>query len=175
MARHRIPGDALEQNAEAAAAFWRLYGILWSHGTVDQPTKEIARLRNARTTGCNYCKAVRFAGAREQGLSEDRVDLIDDDYATSTLAERDKTVMGLVDTMLQDPHHLEEHQRDALLAELDPGQIVELTLGIGLFHGFSKIAVALGPPPEMETMIVPTPDWPPKPATPAPTTPVPTP
>jgi AhpD family alkylhydroperoxidase len=164
MARHPIPGDVLEQNANAAAAFWKLYGILWSHGTVDQPTKEVARLRNARTTGCNYCKAVRFAGAREQGLSEDQVDLIDDDYATSTLGDRDKVVVGFVDTMLQDPHGVDEHQRAALLAELDAGDLVELTLGIGLFHGFSKIAVALGPPPEMETMVVPTPDWPPAPS-----------
>jgi len=160
MARHPIPGDVLEENPVAAAAFWRLYGTLWSHGTVDQPTKEVARLRNARTTGCNYCKAVRFQGARDQGLTEARVELIDDDYATSTLEERDKVVMALVDTMLQDPHHLEDHEREALLAELDAGQLVELTLGIGLFHGFSKIAVALGPPPEMPTMVVPTPDWP---------------
>jgi AhpD family alkylhydroperoxidase len=160
MARHRIPADVLEENPEAAAGFWRLYGLLWSHGTVDQPTKEVARLRNARTTGCNYCKAVRFQGARDQGLSESQVELIDDDYASSTLGDQDKVVVAYVDTMLQDPHGLEQYQRDELLAHFDPGQIVELTLGIGLFHGFSKIAVALGPPPEMATMVVPTPDWP---------------
>lgn len=160
MARHRIPADVLEQNAEAAAAFWRLYGILWSHGSVDQPTKEVARLRNARTTGCNYCKAVRFEGAREAGLTEASVDLIDDDYATSALSPREKTVIAYVDTMLHDPHALTDELRDALSEELDEGELVELTLGIGLFHGFSKIAVALGPPPDMPTMVVPTPDWP---------------
>ena len=159
--RHRIPPDVLEQNPEAAAGFWRLYGILWSQGTVDQPTKEVARLRNARTTGCNYCKAVRFEGAREAGLTEDRVDLIRDDYASSTLDARDKAVISYVDTMLHDPHGMTAAQREALAAELDDGELVELTLGIGLFHGFSKIAVALGPPPDMPTMIVPTPDWPP--------------
>ena len=164
MARHRIPPDVLEQNPDAAAAFWRLYGILWSHGTVDQPTKEVARLRNARTTGCNYCKAVRFEGARDAGLTEERVDLIDDDYGSSALGDRDKAVIAYVDTMLHDPHGLTSAQRDALLAELDAGQVVELTLGIGLFHGFSKIAVALGPPPDMPTMVVPTPDWPPVPS-----------
>jgi AhpD family alkylhydroperoxidase len=160
MARHRIPGDVLEQSPAVAAAFWRLYGILWSHGTVDQPTKEVARLRNARTTGCNYCKAVRFDGARAAGLTEDRVDLIDDEYATSALSAREKVVIGYVDTMLHDPHGLTDRQRAALRTELDEGQLVELTLGIGLFHGFSKIAVALGPPPDMPTMVVPTPDWP---------------
>jgi alkylhydroperoxidase family enzyme len=77
------------------------------------------------------------------------------------LGARDKAVISYVDTMLHDPHGMTGAQRDALAAELDDGQLVELTLGIGLFHGFSKIAVALGPPPDMPTMIVPTPDWPP--------------
>ena len=33
-------------------AFNRLYGHLWVLGAVDQPTKEVARLRNARTVDC---------------------------------------------------------------------------------------------------------------------------
>jgi AhpD family alkylhydroperoxidase len=162
MARHRIPPDILEQNPDAAAAFWRLYGILWSHGKVDQPTKEVARLRNARTTGCNYCKAVRFSGALEAGLTEDRIDQIDDGYEASTLSPREKAVIGYVDTMLRDPHGMTAEQRAALDRELDAVELVELSLGIGLFHGFSKIAVALGPPPDMPVMVVPTPDWPPR-------------
>jgi AhpD family alkylhydroperoxidase len=160
VARHRIPPDVLDENPKAAQAFWRLYGILWSHGTVDLPTKEVARLRNARTTGCNYCKAVRFQGARDAGLTEDRVDLITDDFGSSTLGTRDKAVIRYVDTMLHDPHGMTPELRATLASELDDGQLLELTLGIGLFHGFSKIAVALGPPPEMPTMLVPTPDWP---------------
>lgn len=155
--RHPIPPDVLDHSPEVTAAFWRLYGTLWSHGTVDQATKEVARLRNARTTGCNYCKAVRFAGAREEGLTEDRVDLITDEYATSDLEERHKVVLRYVDTMLHHPHGMTDELREALAAHFDEGQLAELTLGIGLFHGFSKIAVALGPPPEMPTMVIPTP------------------
>jgi hypothetical protein len=34
--------------------FWVLYGTLWSEGVVDHPTKEVARLRNARVTDCGY-------------------------------------------------------------------------------------------------------------------------
>ena len=47
------------------AAFNRYYGTLWTDGVVDQPTKEVGRLRNARKTGCGICKNLRFAGARE--------------------------------------------------------------------------------------------------------------
>ena len=124
-------------------------------------TKEVARLRNARVTGCAYCRNVRFSAAREEGLTEDRVDLITDEYEQRTLTAREKAVIRFVDTFLDDPGGLTDRQRGELLEHFTPGQLVELTAGVALFMGFSKIAVALGPPPDMPTLVVPTPDWPP--------------
>jgi alkylhydroperoxidase family enzyme len=49
-----ITTSPLGEQPETLAAFLRLYGTLWSHGTVPQPLKEIARLRNARITDCGY-------------------------------------------------------------------------------------------------------------------------
>jgi hypothetical protein len=37
---------------ELFAAFNRLYGTLWTGGVVDEPTKEVARIRNARLVDC---------------------------------------------------------------------------------------------------------------------------
>jgi alkylhydroperoxidase family enzyme len=164
--RYPLRGDVLGEQPEAMVAFSRLYGLLWSHGTVEQSIKEIARLRNARTTDCAYCRNVRFAGARDEGLTEDRVSLIDDGYEASPLTDREKAVIRYVDTFLHDPDGLTDAQRGELLEYFTSGQLVELTAGIALFLGFSKIAVALGPPPGMPTLVVPTPDWPPADAQP---------
>jgi alkylhydroperoxidase family enzyme len=49
-----ITGSPLGQQPETLVAFLRLYGTLWSHGTVPQPLKEVARIRNARITDCGY-------------------------------------------------------------------------------------------------------------------------
>ena len=54
--------------------------------------------------------------------------------------------------MLDDPHSLDDETLAELREQFDQGQLVELALAIALFHGFSKIAVALGPPPEMPVM-----------------------
>lgn len=156
-----ISGSVLAEQPEALTAFLRIYGTMWSRGELDHPTKEVARLRNARVTDCAYCRNVRFSVARDEGLTEDRVALVDDGYETSDLSERDKTVIRFTDTFLRDPGGLDDAQRAALLDEFTPGELVELATGVALFMGFSKIAVALGPPPEMPTTIVPTPDWPP--------------
>ncbi|MGH7894241.1 MAG: carboxymuconolactone decarboxylase family protein, partial [Candidatus Binatia bacterium] len=70
--------------------FLDLYGRLWRDGIVDHPTKEVVRLRNARITGCGYCRNVRFAVARQDGLGEDQVAMIDEGYDASSLSPRHK-------------------------------------------------------------------------------------
>jgi AhpD family alkylhydroperoxidase len=147
----------LDHQPELFAAFNRLYGTLWSEGTLDQPTKEVARLRNARVTGCNICKNLRFAGARQAGLTEDLVDEIDDDYASSDLPERFKLAVQYADVIIDDPTGLPDSLKAALLEEFTAEQIVELTLTTAFAMAFSKAAVAWGPPPDMPVLEVPTP------------------
>ena len=63
--------------------------------------------------------------------------------------------------MLRGGHGLDDDLRAAVLAHFTPAQVVELTAGIALFMGFSKIAIALGSAPaDMPTMVVPTPELP---------------
>jgi hypothetical protein len=45
-------GSALTHVPALSDAFWKLYGALWSRGALDHRVKEIARIRNARTTNC---------------------------------------------------------------------------------------------------------------------------
>jgi len=141
------------------ASFERLYGVLWSGGVVDHPSKEVARLRNARVTGCKFCRNVRFAQARRDGLTEDLVDLVADGYGRSALSDAHKAVISFTDVFLTDPGRgPDEATRDALLAHYAAAGTVELAAGLALFMGFSKIAVALGAfPDDFPTMVIPTP------------------
>jgi AhpD family alkylhydroperoxidase len=140
-------------------AFQQLYGTLWSRGVVDHPTKEVARLRNARVTGCGFCRNVRFDQARRDGLSEELVAMIDDGYRESALSERHKAVIRYADVFLTDPYALTDELRAEMQRLFTPEEIVELSAGLALFMGFSKIAVVLGQAPEsMPTMVLPTPN-----------------
>jgi hypothetical protein len=46
--------SALGHQPELLDAFGKLYGVLWQRGVLDDPAKEMARLRNARITDCGY-------------------------------------------------------------------------------------------------------------------------
>ena len=138
--------------------FMRLYGTLWRDGIVDPATKEVVRLRNARTTGCGYCRNVRFASARDAGLTEERVALIEDGYAASSLSSREKAAIALTDVVLGRTARVDDALAGALHREFAPAEIVELGVTAALCLGFSKIAVALGTAPaDMPTTVVPTP------------------
>jgi len=153
-----VSGSALAHQPEALAAFNRVYGTLWSRGVLDHPAKEIARLRNARITNCVFCRNVRFEQARVDGLGEDRVALIEDGFEASALDARSKLVIRYADVFLKNPGGLTDELRAEMRREFSPEQIVELTAGLALFMGFSKIAVAIGGMPEsLPTMVMPTP------------------
>ncbi len=160
MARVKNPPGGLtpfDHQPELWARFNRYYGVLWSHGVVDAPTKEVGRLRNARVTGCGICKNLRFESARAEGLDEASVDLIVDGYADSALPPRWKLAARLADSLIADAH-VDEELRAELLAEFTDAEIVELTATIATAIAFSKASVAFGAPEEMPLIVVPTPD-----------------
>jgi AhpD family alkylhydroperoxidase len=139
------------------AAINRYYGTLWSAGVVDQPTKEVARLRNARVTGCGICRNLRFAGARAAGLTEAHVARITDDHRASDLPPRWKLALRYTDALIVAPAAIDDELRRDLLAELSPAELVELTATIATAIAFSKAAVAVGAPADMPILEVPTP------------------
>jgi alkylhydroperoxidase family enzyme len=149
-----IPFDHVPQ---VWSAFNRFYGTLWSDGVVDEATKEVGRLRNARITGCGICKNLRFDGAVRDGLAESSVDQITDDYDESGLSDRWKLTIRLADALIADPASVRGALGDELAAEFEPDELVELVATITTAIAFSKAAVAFGAPEEMPLMVVPTP------------------
>jgi len=153
-----ISGSALAWQPETLAAFNQIYGTLWSRGVLDKPSKELARLRNARTTNCVFCKNVRFEGALQEGLTEDKVDQVNDDFEQSNLSHREKLILRYTDIFLKTPGGLPDRLRYDMAEEFSDEEIVELTAGLALFMGFSKIAVSMGGMPDsMPTTVMPTP------------------
>ncbi len=137
--------------------FNQFYGHLWTNGALDQPTKEAARLRNARVTGCPICRNLRFDGARDQGLTESYVAQITDDYDSSALPRRWKDAVRWTDVVIGHPASVRAEDRTELQSRFTPAELVELTLMAAIAQGFSKAVVAWGGASDMPTTIVPTP------------------
>jgi alkylhydroperoxidase family enzyme len=150
-------GSVFDHAPELFSGFNRFYGTLWTNGNLDQATKEVGRLRNARVTGCAICRNLRFDGAIEAGLEESFVDEIVDGYESSELPERWKVALRWADAIIGHPASQAGAERPEVEATFSPAETVELTLTVAIAQGFSKAAVAWGPPPEIPLMVIPTP------------------
>ena len=89
---------------------------IWENGPLSPAEIEIARLRNARKVNCVFCKSVRYDIARADGLSEDRVAMIQDDFRDSELSDREKLILAFTDQFLDDPGALGESLKQQLIA-----------------------------------------------------------
>lgn len=96
--------------------------------------------------------------ARQEGLDEQQVAAIDDNYASSALKPAEIAALRLTDAIVGDPRSLSASGWADLRAHYSEAQIAELALGVGLFLSLSKVLITLGLEPEsMSTTIVATP------------------
>lgn len=102
---------------------------------------------------------MRFAVARQEGFDEDQAALVDDGYEHSALDERYRAALAFADAFLQLTGPPPPEVRARIQAQLSDAELTELGIGLALFHGFSKLLIALGcEPEEMATTVLPTPD-----------------
>lgn len=74
------------------------------------------------------------------------------------MSDRQKVALGFADAYLAAEGPMGDAARSAFDAEFDGDQQTELGVGLALFHGFSKVLIALGcEPEEMDTIELPTP------------------
>lgn len=64
----------------------------------------------------------------------------------------------LTDAVLGQPAPPTTAQQNEILAHYTPAEVLEIALGVGLFHGMSKVLINLGLEPEqMPVTLLPTP------------------
>jgi alkylhydroperoxidase family enzyme len=143
-----IRDSALGLVPETLDAYMAMNLSVWESGPLGPAELEIARLRNARKVNCVFCKSVRYDIAKADGLGEDKVAMIQDDFGSSELSDREKLILAFTDQILDDPGGLSEKLKSELLTEFTPDELVHLSMAVVHFSGFSRCAVSLGGMPE---------------------------
>lgn len=91
----------------------------------------------------------------QRNLTEDEVDLIDDGYESSSLDPRSKLAIAFADAFLGAQGTPDAETRHQMRDDFSSIEIVELGLGLALFHGFSKMLIISGcEPDEMATTVL---------------------
>ncbi len=104
---------------------------------------------------------MRFAVARQEGLTEELANMVDDGFESSGLDERHKAAVVFADAYLGTDGPPSEDARSFILEHFTGAELAEMGVGLALFHGFSKLLIAVGAEPEeMDVTILRTPGSP---------------
>jgi alkylhydroperoxidase family enzyme len=141
---------------ETVSLIIALNGHVWHESLVAPAILEILRLRNARTVNCVFCKAVRYDVARADGLSEDRAQMVADNYRDSALSAREKAAVALADCYLGFPAGVSHDTAAELGALYSEAEAASMLIALVTFNFTSRMAVSLGGmPDELPVMEVP--------------------
>lgn len=129
--------------SEAGRAWYRYWQAL-NNGELEKSLKELVRVKIAFDHTCGYCSTVRNAGARAEGLTEDRIQEVWDFENSTVLTEREKMALRFAHYIKWD---IDKADSDAFYDDLkkhfSDSEIVELGLWCAENEGAGKFVRTL--------------------------------
>jgi alkylhydroperoxidase family enzyme len=139
------------------------YGHVWDPPVCDPVILELVRLRLAQLHRCRDQQAIRYALARERGLSEEQAAAVARWATEPAFSEAQRAALAFAELFVIDVHAVSDEDVDALRRHLSDAEIVGLCNALAVWDGFMRVRVLLGadePPPGASPespVLVPTP------------------
>lgn len=149
-----VPNDALimARHPALTKAMWGLVAAVYGPGQVDNGLKRLVGEATSKAAGCFYCSAHAAHGAREQGVSEEKIKAVwsFEDSPLFTDAERAAINLGMKAGVV--PNATEDADFERLREHFSEDEITEIVAVIAMF-GFlnrwnSTLGTALEPLPQ---------------------------
>jgi alkylhydroperoxidase family enzyme len=129
-------GDPLELER-----FVALENAMWQETTLAPAVVETVRLHCAQVRGCEFCKAVRYTAAIDDGLTETQIAQLDMQAAREEFSAEQSAALALADHFLRDPR---KPDSAAQIAEtLGTAGVMEVLIGCCAFAS-AELRIALG-------------------------------
>lgn len=134
----------LFKNPEIGLAWYRYWRVLSFGGLLGKDLKELCRVKIAFDHGCGYCSTVRSSAAREEGLTEDKIQEVWDFENSEVLSEREKMALRFAHYIKHDPDKADSDEvYDQLKEHFTEPEIVELGLWCAENEGAGKFVRSL--------------------------------
>lgn len=109
---------------------------------IEPALQELVRLRASQVNGCAYCVDLHSSDARKKGETERRLYAVSVWHETPFFTPRERAALGWTEaiTRIADTHAPDEAY-EALRAEFNEAECVNLTLAIGLINSWNRLAI----------------------------------
>lgn len=118
----------------------------WGH--LDHGLASFAVIAAAAEIGCSFCLDLNYFTAHSKGLNVDKARQVPCWRESELFTQLERRVMEYAEAMCQTPPSVTDEMSAALLADLGPGGLIELTARIGYMNLAARANIALGIPSE---------------------------
>ncbi|WP_426186617.1 carboxymuconolactone decarboxylase family protein [Microbacterium sp. TWP3-1-2b2] len=112
--------------------------------TLDQNLASLAVMAVAANIGCSWCLDYNYYKAHNEGLDEVKAREVPNWRAASVFTSLERDVMAYAEAMSQTPPAVTDEQSAALLEQLGPAALIELTAKVAFMNMSSRMNIALG-------------------------------
>jgi len=152
----QLAGRQTDQMIEPLEVFAHAPGLLIGYGMMELATeragrvehrlKELAQLKAAALTQCEYCIDIGSSIARRSGLSDEQLLALPHYRDSELFSEQEKLVLDYAVAISATPVDVADELFSALREHFDDAQLVELTSVIALenFRGRFNLALGIG-------------------------------
>lgn len=111
---------------------------------LDQNLSSFAVMAVAANIGCSWCLDFNYYKAHNEGLDEVKAREVPNWRAASVFTSLERDVMAYAEAMSQTPPAVTDEQSAALLEQLGPAALIELTAKVAFMNMSSRMNIALG-------------------------------
>ena len=111
---------------------------------LDQNLSSLAVMAVAANIGCSWCLDFNYYKAHNEGLDEVKAREVPNWRAASVFTSLERDVMAYAEAMSQTPPAVTDEQSAALLEQLGPAALIELTAKVAFMNMSSRMNIALG-------------------------------
>ncbi len=133
------------------------YAVFWTDSLLDPVVLELCRLRVAQLLRCESEERVRYAPAREAGLTEEQIGRLRDWTSDPSFTDAQRAALAFAEQFVLDPHGVDDDCRDAVIDHVGLPGLVALCESLACFDGFCRFRTILGVEAPDDVQVVPGP------------------
>ena len=124
--------------------FRAFYAVFWTERLLDPVLLELCRLRVAQLLRCESEQRLRYAPARDAGLTEEQVARLPRWPGEPSFTDAQRAALTFAEQFVLDPHRIDDECRDAVIDHVGGPGLVALCEALALFDGFCRFRTILG-------------------------------
>ncbi|MGH6696954.1 carboxymuconolactone decarboxylase family protein [Sphingopyxis sp.] len=134
--------DAFQESPDIMQSLLAIEKKLSGSG-MDRNLVELVRLRSSQLNGCTYCVDMHAREASQHGEMMQRINLVSVWRESSLFSDLERAVLAWTESLTRNPGQQgTDDAFDELATHLSPGEIVNLTLIIGMINLWNRLGVA---------------------------------